>query len=68
MGRHAGWIATFSGIAAAADFIFVHELPIDIAKCCEVRKASPGRGEELRHRRRLRRQRVPRQGEREPGA
>lgn len=30
MGRNAGWIACFSGIAVAADFILVPEVPIDM--------------------------------------
>jgi 6-phosphofructokinase 1 len=38
MGRQAGWIACFSGIAAAADFIFVPEVPIDIERCINVLK------------------------------
>jgi 6-phosphofructokinase 1 len=36
MGRHAGWIACFSGIAVAADYIFVPEVPIDINHCIDV--------------------------------
>jgi phosphofructokinase-like protein len=38
MGRHAGWIACFSGIATAADYILVPELPIDIAHVVDVLK------------------------------
>jgi 6-phosphofructokinase 1 len=38
MGRQAGWIACFSGIAAAADFVFVPEVPIDIERCIDVLK------------------------------
>ena len=30
MGRHAGWIACFAGIAVAADYILVPEVPIDL--------------------------------------
>src|SRR5438552_3201760 len=30
MGRHAGWIACFSGIAVAADYIMVPEITVDI--------------------------------------
>src|SRR5512135_665 len=30
MGRHAGWIACFSGIAVAADYILIPEVPIDL--------------------------------------
>jgi len=35
MGRHAGWIATFAGIAGGADYILVPEIPIDIMEVCE---------------------------------
>lgn len=41
MGRHAGWIACFSGIASAVDFILVPEMEVDLDRMCEV----------LRHRR-----------------
>lgn len=36
MGRRAGWIACFSGIASAADYVFVPEVPIRIDHCIEV--------------------------------
>ncbi len=36
MGRHAGWIACFSGIATAADYILVPEMPIDIGHVAKV--------------------------------
>jgi 6-phosphofructokinase 1 len=35
MGRHAGWIAAYSGIAGGADAILVPERPFDIEKVCE---------------------------------
>ena len=35
MGRHAGWIATYSGIAGGADAILVPERPFDIDDVCE---------------------------------
>ena len=38
MGRHAGWIACFSGIAVAADYIMVPEVPINIDHCVDVLK------------------------------
>ena len=44
MGRHAGWIACFSGIATAADYIFVPEIPIDIDHCAEVLKRQRAAG------------------------
>jgi 6-phosphofructokinase 1 len=34
MGRHAGWIATYSGIAGGADYILIPEIPIDIDEVC----------------------------------
>lgn len=36
MGRHAGWIATFSGIAGGADAILIPEKPINIEEVCDV--------------------------------
>lgn len=35
MGRHAGWIATYAGIAGGADFILIPEKPIDVDEVCE---------------------------------
>ncbi len=35
MGRHAGWIATHSGMAGGADVILIPEKPIDLDKVCE---------------------------------
>jgi ATP-dependent phosphofructokinase / diphosphate-dependent phosphofructokinase len=35
MGRHVGWIATYSGIAGGADEILVPEVPFDPAAVCE---------------------------------
>ncbi len=34
MGRHAGWIATYAGIAGGADYILVPEIPIDVQEVC----------------------------------
>ncbi len=36
MGRHAGWIATYSGIAGGADVILIPEKPIDIDDVCDL--------------------------------
>lgn len=36
MGRHAGWIATYSGLAGGADCILVPEKPIDINEVCDM--------------------------------
>ncbi|MFN8016378.1 MAG: 6-phosphofructokinase [Acidimicrobiia bacterium] len=44
MGRHAGWIATYSGIAGGADAILVPEKPFDIEKVCEQIKRRHARG------------------------
>ncbi len=35
MGRHAGWIATFSGMAGGADVILIPEEPFDIDDVCD---------------------------------
>jgi ATP-dependent phosphofructokinase / diphosphate-dependent phosphofructokinase len=35
MGRHAGWIATYAGIAGGADAILVPERPFDVAEVAE---------------------------------
>jgi ATP-dependent phosphofructokinase / diphosphate-dependent phosphofructokinase len=35
MGRHAGWIATYSGLAGGADAILIPERPFDIEDVCE---------------------------------
>jgi phosphofructokinase-like protein len=34
MGRHAGWIATYSGMAGGADIILIPEEPFDIDELC----------------------------------
>src|SRR5216684_4484023 len=38
MGRHAGWIACLSGIAVAADYILIPEVPADVDHMCAVLK------------------------------
>jgi len=38
MGRHAGWIATLSGIAGGADIILIPEKPFDMDKVCSTIK------------------------------
>jgi len=39
MGRHAGWIAAYSGIAGGADYILVPEIPIELdAVCASIKK------------------------------
>jgi ATP-dependent phosphofructokinase / diphosphate-dependent phosphofructokinase len=44
MGRHAGWIACFSGISVAADYILVPEIPIDIDHVVAVLKRRRAEG------------------------
>lgn len=44
MGRHAGWIACYSGMATAADYILVPEIPVDIDRMCKVLKERRERG------------------------
>jgi 6-phosphofructokinase 1 len=36
MGRHAGWIALYSGLAGGADVILIPEVPIKIDEVCQV--------------------------------
>jgi len=38
MGRHAGWIGAYSGLAGAADYIAVPEKPVDVQEICDVLK------------------------------
>jgi 6-phosphofructokinase 1 len=47
MGRHAGWIATYAGIAGGADVILVPEEPIDVEAVCDVIQKRHGRGKEF---------------------
>lgn len=44
MGRHAGWIATFAGIAGGADVILIPEIPIDLEETCNILKKRHERG------------------------
>ncbi len=44
MGRHAGWIATYAGIAGGAAEILVPEVPFDIDVVCESLKARHAKG------------------------
>lgn len=46
MGRHAGWIATYAGIAGGADIILVPEVPVDVNDVCRVlqQRSASGRG------------------------
>lgn len=44
MGRHAGWIATYAGLAGGADVILIPEIPVDIDQVCNVIKSRQARG------------------------
>jgi phosphofructokinase-like protein len=44
MGRHAGWIATYAGIAGGATVILVPELPFDIDEVCGILRRRHERG------------------------
>jgi len=44
MGRHAGWIAIHSGIAAGADVILIPELKMDLDEICDILKKRHSRG------------------------
>ncbi len=47
MGRHAGWIATYAGIAGGADIILIPEEPIDLDAVCELIKKRHARGKDF---------------------
>jgi len=44
MGRHAGWIATYSGIAGGADVVLIPELKMDLDEICDSLKKRHARG------------------------
>jgi len=44
MGRDAGWIAVYSGLAGGADVILVPERPFDVNQVCELLKRRHARG------------------------
>lgn len=44
MGRHAGWIAIYSGLAAGADVILIPEIPMDLDEICDILKKRHARG------------------------
>jgi 6-phosphofructokinase len=44
MGRHAGWIGAYSGLAGGADFIAAPEKPVGIQEICDVLKAARAKG------------------------
>jgi len=47
MGRHAGWIATYAGIAGGADVILIPEEPIDLDAVCDLIKKRHARGKDF---------------------
>ncbi|MDD3905098.1 MAG: 6-phosphofructokinase [Candidatus Omnitrophica bacterium] len=47
MGRHAGWIAIHSGLAAGADVILIPERPIDLDEVCALLKQRHSRGKQF---------------------
>ena len=44
MGRHAGWIAVYAGIAGGADVILIPEKPFLVSEVCDLVKKRHGRG------------------------
>lgn len=44
MGRHAGWIATYAGLAGGADVILIPEIPINVDEVCDVIRKRHSRG------------------------
>ena len=44
MGRHAGWIACYAGVATAADYILVPEVDADLDRMCEILKTRRANG------------------------
>ncbi len=44
MGRHAGWIAAYSGIAGGADYILIPEISINLEEVCDSLKKRHKRG------------------------
>lgn len=47
MGRHAGWIATYAGIAGGADAILIPEKPFRIDDVCKIIHSRHDRGKEF---------------------
>ena len=47
MGRHAGWIAIYAGIAGGADVILIPEEPIDLDAVCALIKKRHARGKDF---------------------
>jgi 6-phosphofructokinase 1 len=47
MGRHAGWIAIHSGLAAGADVILIPEIKIDLNEVCSLLQKRHARGKQF---------------------
>jgi len=47
MGRHAGWIATYAGLAGGADIILIPEVPVDLDEVCGIIKKRHKRGKDF---------------------
>lgn len=47
MGRHAGWIATYAGIAGGADIILIPEVPVKIDEVCDILKKRHATGKDF---------------------
>lgn len=47
MGRHAGWIATYAGLASGADLILIPEEPFDIEEVCAILRKRHKRGRDF---------------------
>ncbi|MFC2154595.1 6-phosphofructokinase [Candidatus Altiarchaeota archaeon] len=47
MGRHAGWVATVSGLAAGADYIMIPEKPVSVKEICNVLDERHKRGKDF---------------------
>jgi 6-phosphofructokinase 1 len=47
MGRHAGWIATYAGIAGGADILLIPEVPVDMDEVCGIIKKRHARGKDF---------------------
>jgi len=47
MGRHAGWIATYAGIAGGADVVLIPEQPIDPDAVCDLIRKRHARGKDF---------------------
>jgi len=44
MGRHAGWIATYAGLAGGADVILIPEIPVNADEVCDIIRRRHSKG------------------------